>query len=165
MTVAENKIQREREYVFLLGYLSAEIHGKTTKSRIQPLRLAVLAFVKSVFLLDASIAQLVAEQLSGQPVLFRDCLVQLKEQLQMTERATEIFNCLACSASSAGIELEDLRKSLQSETDRQISIWISLARALTLGAFGNAQEFHTEMDRCFLLCEPQSRERSERAGE
>ena len=61
VTVAENKIQREREYVFLLGYLSAEIHGKLTKTRIQALRLAVLAFVKSVILLDASIAQLVTE--------------------------------------------------------------------------------------------------------
>ena len=43
-------------------------------------------------------------------MLFATCAAQLKDQLQMAERATEIFNFLARSASSTGIELEDLRQ-------------------------------------------------------
>ena len=52
----ENREQREREYLFLLGYLSAEMHGKATKDRIHALRLAVLKFLESVIILDAAIA-------------------------------------------------------------------------------------------------------------
>jgi hypothetical protein len=83
MAVLEDRVQREREYVFLLGYLSAEINRKATKNRIQTLRLAVLVFLKSVIILDAAIAQVAAERFNGQPVLFRDCSVKLEEQVRM----------------------------------------------------------------------------------
>jgi hypothetical protein len=56
MAALEGWPQRRREYVFLLGYLTAEMNEKTTKNRVQTLRLAVLAFLKSVIMLDASIA-------------------------------------------------------------------------------------------------------------
>jgi hypothetical protein len=95
-----------------------------------------------------------AQRLNGQPVLFRDCSIKLQEQVQMAEKLSEHFNCLARSVGIAEINLEELRKSLQSETDHQISIWISLARVATFGAFGNAAEMHAAMDSCFLLCEP-----------
>jgi hypothetical protein len=43
--VVENGKQREREYLFLLGYLSAEMHGNPTKDQdqvlVQIVRLAV----------------------------------------------------------------------------------------------------------------------------
>ena len=93
--VMENWSQREREYVFLLGYLSAELRGNLTKERVEMLRPAVLLFIEPVTILDAAISQLVAERLNGQPVLFRDCEVKLKEQLQMAERLSELFNFLA----------------------------------------------------------------------
>ena len=93
--VMENWSQREREYVFLLGYLSAEIHGNPTKNRVQFLRCTVLLFLESVIILDAAIGQVAAERFNGQPVLFRDCEVKLKEQLQMAERLSELFNFLA----------------------------------------------------------------------
>ena len=86
VTAFESKGQRAREYLFLLGYLSAEMHGKGTKDRIHALRLAVLRFLESVIILDAAIAQVVTERLNGQPVLFRDCSVKLKEQVEMAER-------------------------------------------------------------------------------
>ena len=54
----ENRKQRGREYLFLLGYLSAEMRGNATKDRIQPLRLAVLEFLESVIILNAGIARL-----------------------------------------------------------------------------------------------------------
>jgi hypothetical protein len=56
MAALEGWPQRRREYVFLLGYLTAEMNEKTTKNRVQTLRLAALAFLKSVIMLDASIA-------------------------------------------------------------------------------------------------------------
>jgi hypothetical protein len=73
------KSGRGREYIFLLGYLSAEIRGKAAKDRVQTLRLAVLIFLESVIILDAAIAQVAAERLNGQPVLFQDCSVKLEE--------------------------------------------------------------------------------------
>jgi hypothetical protein len=42
--VMENWSQREREYVFLLGYLRAEIHGNP-KKRVEILRFTVLVFL------------------------------------------------------------------------------------------------------------------------
>jgi 3'-phosphoadenosine 5'-phosphosulfate sulfotransferase (PAPS reductase)/FAD synthetase len=95
--VIENRTQREREFPLLLGYLSAEMHGKATKERVQTLRLAVLMFLESVIILDAAIAQLATERLNGQPVLFRDCSLKLEEQLQMAEELSEHFNFLARS--------------------------------------------------------------------
>jgi hypothetical protein len=154
----ENGEQREREYLLLLGYLSAQMHGKATKDRIQTLRLVVLRFLESVIILDTAIAQIVAERLNGQPVLFRDCSAKLEEQVQMAERASEYFNRLARSAGTAEINLGELRKSLQPETDRQISIWVSLARLETLSSFGNLEDMHAAMDRLFLLLKPKSDE-------
>jgi hypothetical protein len=106
--------------------------------------------------LDTTIARVVAERLNGQPVLFRDCSVKLEEQVQMAERASEYFNFLASSAGTAEIDLGELRESLQPETDRQISIWVSLARLETLSAFGKIGDVHAAMDRLFLLCERKS---------
>jgi hypothetical protein len=156
--VLENREQREREYLFLLGYLSAEICGNAKKDRIQTLRVAVQTFLETVIILDTAIARVVAERLNGQPVLFRDCSLKLEEQVQMAEKATEYFNLLARSSGTAEIDLEELRKSLQSETDRQISIWVSLARLETVSAFGNLEDVHAAMDRLFLLCERKSGE-------
>ncbi len=153
--VSENRSHREREYVYLLGYLSAETNGRATKNRIRILRLAVLAFLKSVVILDAAITKVEADHLNGQPVLFRDRSVQLQEQLQLG-RVSEIFNSLASSLGSTGISLDELRTSLQSEIDREISIWLSLARIATVGAFGSDEEMRAAMDRHFLLCEPES---------
>jgi hypothetical protein len=127
LEVMENGKQRERECAFLFGYLTAEMHGKAPKDRVQRLRLAVLMFLESVITLDAAIAQVAAERLNGQPVLFRDCSVKLEEQLQMAQELSEHFNFLARAVDADEINLEELRNSLQSETDCQISIWVHLA--------------------------------------
>jgi 3'-phosphoadenosine 5'-phosphosulfate sulfotransferase (PAPS reductase)/FAD synthetase len=64
-------------------------------------------FLESVIILDAAIAQLAAERLNGQPVLFRDCSLKLEEQLQMAEELSEHFNLLARAVGVAEINLED----------------------------------------------------------
>jgi hypothetical protein len=150
--------RRRREYVFLLGYLTAEMNEKTTKNRVQTLRLAVLEFLKSVIMLDASIAQLVTERLSGQPVLFPDSAAKLAEQLQMATDLSTWFNMLAVAVGAAEIDLEELRNSLQSEIDRTVSIWVNQGRVGMLSLFGTVQEVHAAMDQVFLLCEPKSGE-------
>ncbi len=156
--VIEGMVQREREYVFLLGYLSAEIRGNLTKDRLEILRPVALMFITPVILLDAAIDQLMAARLTGQPVLFRDCSVQLEEQLQMAGGASEVFNCLARSVSTAEISLQELRKSLQSEIDHQITIWVNLARVTMLSLFGQYEEVHAALDQCFASVEMKSGE-------
>jgi hypothetical protein len=160
VAVMENRALREREYVFLLGYLSAEMLGNPTKERIQILRLALLMFLKSVIILDAAITQVVAERLNGQPILFRDCETKLKEQLQMAERLSVHFNSLAHEVGAAQLNLEELGNNLQSETEDQVSIWVKLARVAALGAFGTAGQMHAAMDEV-LLFEPRSGEGSD----
>jgi hypothetical protein len=49
--VIENREQRERGCIFLLGYLSADMNGKVTKDRVEALRSAVLLFLESVIIL------------------------------------------------------------------------------------------------------------------
>jgi len=149
--VLEGRVEREREYIFLLGYLSAEMHGKAPKDRVQRLRLAILMFLESVITLDAAIAQVAAERLNGQPVLFRDCSVKLEEQLEMAQELSEHFNSLARAVDVAEINLEELRNSLQSETDRQISIWVHLAWTETLSLFGTEKEMQAQIERDLLL--------------
>jgi hypothetical protein len=134
------------------------MNEKTTKNRVQTLRLAVLAFLKSVIMLDASIAQLVTERLSGQPVLFPDSAAKLAEQLQMATDLSTWFNMLAVAVGAAEIDLEEPRNSLQSEIVRTVSIWVNQARVGMLGLFGTVQEVQAAMDQVFLLCEPKSGE-------
>jgi hypothetical protein len=163
MAVLEGRVEREREYIILLGYLGAEIRGNRAKDRVEFLRLVVLMFIKAVLVLDAAIAQVASERLDGQGVLFRDSSVKLEEQLRMVEEISEHFNLLAREVDAAEINLEDLRNSLQSETDRQISIWVNQSRLDMLGVFGNENEMRTAMGQCFLLFGPKSAEASNNA--
>ena len=127
------------------------MHGRAPKDRVQRLRLAVLMFLESVITLDAAIGQVAAERLNGQPVLFRDCSVKLEEQLQVAQELSEHFNFLARAVDADEINLEELRNSLQSETDRQISVWVHLAYTTALSLFGTEKEIHGAMEQCFLL--------------
>jgi hypothetical protein len=159
MAVFESSAEREREYIFLLGYLSAEMRGTSTKGGVQHLRLAVLMFIEPVIILDAAIAQVASERLDGQPVLFRDSEQKLQEQLQMAETLSKHFNPLAHPFGIAEINLDELRNCFQSETDGRISIWASLARMQMLTALGKTAEMHAAMDRHFLLVDPKSGEK------
>jgi hypothetical protein len=127
---------------FLKTSTAAEWHGKTTELSIEALRLAVLMFIETVIILDAAVAQVAGERLSGQSVLFRDTAVKLAEQLQMATDLSTWFNELAVEVGDAEINLEELRNSLQSETDRRISTWVSLARMEMLSLFGKTEELH-----------------------
>jgi len=154
--VFEGSAARRREYIILLGYLSAEARGNLTKARVEILGLVVLMFIVPVIVLDGAIAQVVAERLNRQPVLFRDCSVKLAEQLQMADELSENFNLLARSTGAAEINPEELRNSLQSETDLQISIWVHLARVQALDLFGTEKQTHAAIEQSFLLFESNS---------
>jgi hypothetical protein len=156
--VHDNRAQRQREYIFLLGYLDAEMRGSPTKERVENLRLAFLIFIKTVIILDAAIVQVAGERLNGQPVLFRDSAVKLAEQLQMATNLSTWFSELAVEVGVAEIDLEELRNSLQSETDRKISVWVNLARLEMLSTFGKTDEMHAAMNQFSLLFGPKSGE-------
>jgi hypothetical protein len=157
--VLEEWEERRREYIFLLGYLSAEMSAEITKNRVQVLRLVLLVFLKSVILLDASIAQLVTHRLSNQSVLFRDAAGKMTEQLEMATNMSTWFNQLASAVGTAEINLEELRKSLQSAVEEQIAIWEKLALVTTEDLFGRSEGAKAALDQCFLLCEPKSGDR------
>jgi len=156
IAVLEGWEQRRREYVFLLGYLSAEMNEKATKKRVQTLRLMLLVFLGTVIMLDAAIAQLVTEHLSSQAVLFRDSSAKLAEQLQMATNLSKWFNMLAVETGAAEINPEELRNSLQSAIDQSVLIWVNHARMEMLCSFGTTEETHAAMDQAFLLCESKS---------
>ena len=88
--VLEGSAEREREYIILLGYVSAEARGNLTKARAEILRRVVLMLIESVIVLDAAIAQLVAERLDGQPVLFRDCSHEQRMDPINKDQATDL---------------------------------------------------------------------------
>ena len=69
----------------------------------------------------------------------------------MAKKLSEHFNLLARSVDAAEVNLEELRNNLQSETDRQISIWVHLARAAALSIFGTEKEVQAAMEQTFLL--------------
>src|ERR1700732_3083615 len=91
------------------------------------------------------------KHLSGQPLLFRDSALKLAEQLQMASGLSTWFNELASEVSAAEIDLEEVRNSLRSETNRQISIWVHLARTVALSTFDTKEEMHAAMDQYLLL--------------
>jgi hypothetical protein len=155
--VLEGWYQRQREYIFLLGYLSAEIRGNLTKDRVEILRLVVLTFIKPVIILDTAVAQLVTERLS-QPVLFRDSEAKLAGQLQMATELSTWFNKLAHVVGVAEIDLEQLRNSVRSAAEEQIAIWEKLALVTTEDLFGSPEAARAALDQCFLLCGPNSGE-------
>jgi hypothetical protein len=72
----------------------------------------------------------------------------------MAERLSDHFNFLAHEVGAAEVNLKELRNSVQSETDHQVSIWINLARVAALGAFGTDEQMHAAMDQYVLLFEP-----------
>ena len=131
--------------------LGAEIRATPTKDQVEVLRLAFLMFIEAVIILDAAIAQVAGERLSGQSVLFRDSAVKLAEQLQMATDLSTWFNELAGEVGAAEIDLEEVRNSLQSETDRRISTWVNRARVEMLSLFGKTEELHAAMAQGFLL--------------
>jgi hypothetical protein len=146
VAVLESMVKLHREYVLSLGFLGAVLIGKNPKHQIEELRLAVLLVIEPVILLDAVIAQLVVDRLVGQPVLFRDSAASLLEQLQMVAKLSSWFNETAVDVGSSEINLEELRTSLQTKIDRQIALWVSLARIEMLSAFGKREEMHAEMN-------------------
>jgi hypothetical protein len=117
--VMANGAHREREYVLLLGFLSAEMRAGLMKHKVEILRLLFLNFIETVIVLDAAIAQIGSERLGGQPVLFArrrsiwqsNCKWRVIYQNGSTRRRSAL--------ASPQIELEKLRDSLQSEIDRQ----------------------------------------------
>jgi hypothetical protein len=108
-------------------------------------------FLESVIILDAAIAEVAVEHPNGQPLLFRDSALKLAEQLQMASGLSTWFNELASEVGAAEIDLEEVRNSLRSETNRQISIWVHLARTAALSTFGTKEEMLAAMDQYFLL--------------
>jgi hypothetical protein len=140
LDVIRTRVQREREYVLLLGYLGAEMRGNPTLDAVQDLRMVVLMVIESVMILDAGISRVSAEHLNGEPVLFGDAAAKLAEQLQMTTDLSKCFNELAVEVGAAEIDLEEVRGSLGTETDRHVSNWVHLARADALSLFGTVQE-------------------------
>lgn len=70
--VQENLLQREREYLFFLGFVEALMRSPVTEDSLQQLCDLSLVFVNEVLELDCVISQISAERFGGQPILFSD---------------------------------------------------------------------------------------------
>jgi hypothetical protein len=156
IAVLEGRAERELECTILLAYLRAEMRGNATKERVQSLHPGVMRFLQRVIVLEAATTQVSAERLNGQPVLFSDSAAKVEEQLQMAERLSDQFNSLARAVDVAEINLEDLRNSLQAETDLQVSIWVNQARIEMLSTFGTEKEMHAAIEQSLLLLKSNS---------
>ena len=69
----------------------------------------------------------------------------------MVAQLLGLFNETAVDVGSPEINLEERRTSLQTEIDRQIALWVSLARIEMLSTFGKTEEMHAEMNRYLLV--------------
>ena len=143
--VMETTSQRNREYLFLLALLNAEMRAGLTKETAEILRVVFLMFIESVVILDDAIAQVALESLSGQPILFRDIAVKLEEQVRMSTDLSKLFNETTVSIDTNPINPEELRESLHSEIAHQATSWVHLARMEALSLFGSLEEFHAAL--------------------
>jgi hypothetical protein len=157
MAVLESRPQREREYIFLLlACIGIATKGEISKERVENLRSAILMFIEPILILDGAIAGVVSEHLDGQPVLFRDCAVELREQLQMGEKLSEQFNRLARALKIDKLDLVQLHCNLQSEIDRRLSNWARLGHIEMLNIFGSVEQMYASMDQLYSRFEGES---------
>ena len=103
-------------------------------------------FIESIVVLDAAISRVVAEHMSGQPVLFRDCADNLQRQVEMAARLSESFNCLGGRTAGVGINLEEVRDSLRAQIDEGVASWFNLARLEMLSEFGQEAMMRTALE-------------------
>jgi len=148
--VIENELPRNRECLFLSGYVRAESNWKITKSRVERLHSTLLVFLESMVIFNAAIANVSSQYLNGHPALFPECRAQLEYQLQIAKTLTKHFNELAAEVDLPPINLTDLPKGLQADIERQVSSWINLAIVEMLDRFGDPDDVCSAMDRFFL---------------
>ncbi len=137
-------LARNREYLFLLGYLEAILQNPVHVRSVEQVRNLTLLFVEDVVLLDAAISQISAVYFGGRTILFTDCAEKLRDQLQMASQALEHFNILAGGFGFPNMTTDDARERLSAEVDQQVLRWTNIARIEMLAAFGTAGEFRAD---------------------
>jgi hypothetical protein len=152
--------QRDHECLGLFGWMNAEAHGNPTKERMEGLRHMITVFISSVMVLDAAIDEVILEYFNGQPVLFCESAEKLAEQLQMVADLATGFNLIAVEVGVPEIDLDQVRKTLQPETERTVSIWLNLAKITMLDLFGTTGETETEIERVRIFSGKDGLERS-----
>ena len=143
--VMETTSQRNREYLFLLALLNAEMRAGLTNESADILRVVFLMFIETVVILDAAITQAAEERLGDRSILFRDVEVKLEEQVQMATDLSARFNEATLDLGTDPINLEQLRESLPAEIEHQATSWAHLARMEALAAFGTLEELHVAL--------------------
>jgi hypothetical protein len=131
----------QREYMFLLAYLSTTMRCRLLSDSEELLRSTTLAFVHRGLLLEGSISRVSAERFAGNPILFSDSAAKLKEQIEWVDEVLEIFNSQAIQAGFRQLSKDEIRDSLAAAVERQVSCWSLLARGGMLAAFGEWSEF------------------------
>lgn len=139
--VVRDSIARRRECRFLLGYLHAVAHSSIlTDSKIR-IREFTLSFVEQIFVLEGAISQIRSQMFGGHCILFSDCAVKLKEQLEMAGDVLEVFNIIASGLHIPVLTKEQICETLQQEVQQLVSHSEMAARAVTLDDFGTEAEF------------------------
>ena len=133
VAVQESLLQRDREYLFLLGYLTG---FTATADSIGILQDLILIFVEEVLLLDEAISHLSAERFGSQSLLFADSVLKLKEQMEMAEKALWCLNVDAQARNLTEMTAESVREKLRPDVEECVARWLARARIGMLAAFG-----------------------------
>jgi hypothetical protein len=150
--VQESIAQREREGLFLVGYLNALRCTPTKPVLVEQLRNLTLLLVEEVLLLDRAISQVSAERFDGRAILFSDSAIKLRALLDMAHEALENFNFWARLLKCAELTSEEICDKLSPEIHKQVARWMLVARGQTLAAFGGEHEFRASLDQLVQLC-------------
>lgn len=132
--------QSEREYLFLLAYLTSTMHLPPSPISEAQLRSITLTFVEPILLLEGAVQRMSAERFDAQPILFADSVVKLNAQLDLVDETIHAFNLLARYASFPLLSKNEISESLDAAVGQQVSRWSMIARGGMLAALGEWHE-------------------------
>jgi hypothetical protein len=153
VVVQESLFQREREYLFFLGFVEALMRSPVTEDALQQLCDLTLVFVNEVFELDCVISQISAERFGAHSILFSDSDSQLREQIDLAHQALEHFDFWARQLKHPELTAEGICEKLRPIIDRQVARRVVIARGGMLAVFGEEGDFQANLDQLFQLCD------------
>jgi len=151
--VRGNADSRRESYRLVVRHLFAVVRGPAKAEPVEELRLSLLEVIQSLLIDDGVVTRITTERLRDQEVLFPDTSAMLKKQVGWAENLADTFNILASQVAVAKIDLDEIRKGVQSEVDDQVSRWVDLARLGMLLAFGEGEAWREPVKR-FMAVRP-----------
>jgi len=129
----------------------AEGHDLKDVGLIEMLRESMRLVVERYMILEAACCQITAVHLSGHEVLFPEVAAKLREKIEQLEKISRGFHWMAKSAATNGINLDEIRASIQPEVDQELSIWLTLAELKMLIQSGEGEACREPAERLLAI--------------